>query len=1279
MGQVIAYISYTDQARGVAAVRANWSRIDEVCPSWWAPAADGSIVLQQPGVTVEDTTFVADAKAAGLRVKPALANYYGGGTWNWALLSTILNDPTLRATHVAAVVSLCQNKGYHGIDLDYEHGNGTDRAVFTTLVQELATALHQVGLLLSVVVHPKQSEPGPSAKTQTQDWAAIAAAADELRVMLYDYDPDAGPTSQSPISWWGNVTTWALTQVPASKLVLGAPTYGYDWVDGQPTNWVDGMWAELEVTRAARGATRNYSTTLEAPWFTYTTSNGVNRTVYYENTQSLTAKAVIVRDNDLHGMHFWRAGGEDPDLWLSISDTVSQGGSGPVQITLEPVGDAYIDEGDQDKHFGVGDLAVKPVFSRRSLLKFDMSTIPTGATINSATLRLYESSTAGTSPTGRTYRVNPVVGDWFETMNGNPATAGVTWTNRDQAGAAWTTAGGDYLASPSATATVPAVGQWMTWDVTALVAAGYGNYIIQDTVYSGNNQAFFAAREDSTADRHPQLVIDYTEVQTQVRTTTGALPAVTGLVAAAVAVKTATCALSINVGLLATASQVITATEVTPIDADVAVYDALATQANPVAPVPTAGGPLLEGDFLVFQLTLDDDVRVTGVPAGVTNLMPEQVANQTTNSTFFLVGAVYYKYVTAAEAASPPSGWTFTLNGLSSDMQVITARFRGVHPSDPIGTDAPGYYVQVDSAVDNRHIAPGLSIDVDNAFVITGVGHRSGSATITGPTNNTVMVNGGTLGGRSSALAHSGTLGAAGSSVNTATWAASNNAIGYAWRTALRPAGAASTPPAKATTGTLQAAAGLTAAAVPVKATTGTLPIGVGLAAASTPVKTTTGQLSISAGLAGSASAAKTTAGALPAGVALAGTVVPVRIATGSLPATAGLTATAVSAKTTTGALSADVGLQSAPPTSTRTITAALSVTVGLNGATLAANTTSGQLAVQVGLAGVPISVKASAGALPTNVGLAATATGAVRSTTGTLPVAVQLSGVPAGAVEVRTNTGTLPVTVGAASTAIPVGTTTGALPVHASPTGTAAAAKTASGSLPAQVALTGAAVPAKTSAGQLRVDAGLAATPTGATRTATGQLPAQVGLTGVPAGATEIKTTTGALPITVSPAATGAAVKTSTGQLPVTVRLFGSGIPGRTTSGVLSATIGLAAEAGATNRTTGTLPVTAVLQATVTGRLEIRTTAGTLPVTVTLAGTTTATRATAGSLPVTVALHGTPSAVLATSGTLPVDVRLAGILSASGPPTTTHIIDTAPDTWMIDTTADTWVIETPA
>ena len=308
----VGYVAYWDQRTALGSVGREGAALSEVSPSWYAPTADGSVTVQEAGKVDDSAATVASMRAAGAQVLPALANYRDK-RWDTPVVSGILADSTLRRTHVARIRALVRQRGYDGIDIDYEHLTAADRSGFTAFVTALAAALHADRKQLTVTLHPKSFEPGPAPKNQAQDYAAIGRAADEVRVMLYDYHWDtSAPGALAPIAWVRKVMTWAVTQVPRQKLVLGVGTYGYDWVGNRGTSL---MWDDIERRARAHAVAPHYGTTVEAPWFRYVDAAGATHTVWYENARSVAAKRAIARELGLGGMHYWRLGGEDPSIW----------------------------------------------------------------------------------------------------------------------------------------------------------------------------------------------------------------------------------------------------------------------------------------------------------------------------------------------------------------------------------------------------------------------------------------------------------------------------------------------------------------------------------------------------------------------------------------------------------------------------------------------------------------------------------------------------------------------------------------------------------------------------------------------------------------------------------------------------------------------------------------------------------------------------------------------------------------------------------------------------
>jgi hypothetical protein len=156
---------------------------------------------------------------------------------------------------------------------------------------------------------------------------------------------------------------------------------------------------------------------------------------------------------------------------------------------------------------------------RRALVAFDLSSIPVGSTINTATLRLEMAQSQ--NALSRNFGLHRVAGDWGEggslgAGTGSPANPGeATWLYRFFDTQAWTAPGGDFAAAPSASQAVGDIGPY-EWTGAGLVAdvqfwvdnpaSNFGWLLLGDETVSFTVKKFYA-REGFTP---PVLTVDFT-------------------------------------------------------------------------------------------------------------------------------------------------------------------------------------------------------------------------------------------------------------------------------------------------------------------------------------------------------------------------------------------------------------------------------------------------------------------------------------------------------------------------------------------------------------------------------------------------------------------------------------------------------------------------------------------------------------------------------------------------------------------------------------------------
>jgi spore germination protein YaaH len=114
--------------------------------------------------------------------------------------------------------------------------------------------------------------------------------------------------------------------VPAEKLQLGIPFYGYNWPEGEDAiaqTWTD-IQALIELHQPdVNFRARDSSGPIEESYFTYH-KNGQPRTVWFADYRSLSAKMELVEQLDLSGIAIWRLGNEDPKNWTVVREQLVQ-------------------------------------------------------------------------------------------------------------------------------------------------------------------------------------------------------------------------------------------------------------------------------------------------------------------------------------------------------------------------------------------------------------------------------------------------------------------------------------------------------------------------------------------------------------------------------------------------------------------------------------------------------------------------------------------------------------------------------------------------------------------------------------------------------------------------------------------------------------------------------------------------------------------------------------------------------------------------------------------
>ncbi len=254
------------------------------------------------------------AQTDGVRPFLVLANYNDATNQpNPQIVNQMLQHAATRVGLVQEVAHIVAAEGLAGVTVDFENIWPKDRQVYVTFMSELHKALQAQGALTMICLPERVMSTGGQSPYA---YAALAQQADLVMLITYDeHTPNSGPGPIATLSNDQRVIQYALQQMPASKILLGAADYGYNWSGGSAQEISMGQANALAQARKAHITLdpASYSAT-----FSYRSASGTLHTVWYENSQSIAAIARLVQTFGLRGLAVWHLGSEDAHFWSAL-------------------------------------------------------------------------------------------------------------------------------------------------------------------------------------------------------------------------------------------------------------------------------------------------------------------------------------------------------------------------------------------------------------------------------------------------------------------------------------------------------------------------------------------------------------------------------------------------------------------------------------------------------------------------------------------------------------------------------------------------------------------------------------------------------------------------------------------------------------------------------------------------------------------------------------------------------------------------------------------------
>jgi spore germination protein YaaH len=355
------WIPFWEKTDGALDAARNMERLGSVSPFSFDVRPDGTIIDR---LLIEEgfwEGWISAMQLSGVKVIPTAAWFDGPA------MHALLTDKKKRIALEDRIKALVLKHKFDGIDIDFEAKLAETSPYFSIFLYGMSIRLKPYGKKLVCTLESRTplsslyvTPPPEKDIARANDYVAINKYCDEVRFMAYDqgvvdrklaYEKGNG-SLYAPVAdpdWARKVLGEALKSISPKKIMLGAPTYGYEW----QVTWANGftyyerLRSHTYVQAMARAKekgvtpTRNNAGELS---YTYTTDMYVpdvraglkfqatstqpaliadnyakgltTRFVSFPDAESATGLIALARELGIKGVVFFKFDGDqDPMLW----------------------------------------------------------------------------------------------------------------------------------------------------------------------------------------------------------------------------------------------------------------------------------------------------------------------------------------------------------------------------------------------------------------------------------------------------------------------------------------------------------------------------------------------------------------------------------------------------------------------------------------------------------------------------------------------------------------------------------------------------------------------------------------------------------------------------------------------------------------------------------------------------------------------------------------------------------------------------------------------------
>ena len=138
-------------------------------------------------VELDDEALLAAARQGGAAPLMHLSTLTEEGGFSNELAHLALTQPAVQDTLVDNLEAMLVQKGYRGLDVDFEYVYAEDAGAYAAFLGRLTERLNPLGYPVIAALAPKIAADQPGTLYEGHDFAAIGAAVNQVLLMTYEW------------------------------------------------------------------------------------------------------------------------------------------------------------------------------------------------------------------------------------------------------------------------------------------------------------------------------------------------------------------------------------------------------------------------------------------------------------------------------------------------------------------------------------------------------------------------------------------------------------------------------------------------------------------------------------------------------------------------------------------------------------------------------------------------------------------------------------------------------------------------------------------------------------------------------------------------------------------------------------------------------------------------------------------------------------------------------------------------------------------------------------